>query len=667
MEQSENFRYEAERFDEYRIMRFQVPGFDQLPLRQKELLYYLYEAALAGRDILWDQNYKHNLFIRRTFEAIIDNYRGNRNTEDFKKFMDYVKQVWFSNGIHHHNSTEKIIPGFSEDYFKELILDSHDFLKREKKQTLSFPLRDNQNMGALLRKAASIIFKPERDAKRVNLDASVDMVKHSANNFYENVTQKDVEEYYEKITDKNESNPVSYGLNSKIIKEDGHVKEKIWKAEGMYSEAIKKIIFWIEKALNVTETEQQKLSLEKLIEFYKTGNLKTFDEYSILWVKDIISQIDIVNGFIEVYGDPLGKKGTFESVVSVRDEEATQRALLISRNAQWFEDHAPIQDEYKKSKVKGVTAKVINVVVESGDCSPTTPIGINLPNADWIREKHGSKSVTLGNIMHAYEQVSKDSGAIEEFAYSEEEIKLSKTYGELASILHTDLHEILGHGSGQVKRGIADPSETLKNYASTLEEARADLFALYYIYDEKLLELGLIPTLDVGKAEYNGYIRSGLMVQLVRINVGKNIEEAHMRNRQLIAQWVYEKGKTDHVIEKKMKDGKTFFVVNNHEKLKMLFAELLKEIQRIKSEGDYEAGKNLVETYGVKIDLGIHCEVLERWKRLNIPKYSGFLNPKLIPIKENEKIVDVIIEYPSDFTEQMMEYAKNYSFLPTYN
>ncbi len=663
----DQFSYEAERFGEYRILRFQVHGFEKLSIQQKKLAYYLYEAALSGRDILWDQHYKHNLFIRRTLEAIIDNYKGDTSTEKFSKFMDYTKQVWFSNGIHHHHSTEKIIPQFPVEYLKELILNSFDFLKIKKKKTLKFPLKEKQHIGSLLKKIIPLIFDPAIDSKRVHLVSDVDMIVHSANNFYENVTQSEAEEFYRNFSNEDNCEPVSVGLNSKLLKENNQVIEKIWKLNGMYSDAIEKIIFWLEKAKQIAETQPQSLALENLIQFYQTGDLKTFDEYSILWVNDTVSAIDVVNGFIEVYGDPLGKKGTFESVVSIRDEDATMRSNIISKNAQWFEDHAPIQKEYKKTNVKGVSAKVINIIVESGDCSPTTPIGINLPNADWIRQKHGSKSVTIGNIMHAYDQVSKNSGAIEEFAFSNEEIRLSKQYGELAGIIHTDLHEILGHGSGQLKKGVPDPSETLKNYASPLEEARADLFALYYMMDEKLVELGLIPTKDVGKAEYNSYIRSGLMVQLVRIELGKNLEEAHMRNRQLIAAWVFEKGLSSNVIQRLNKNNKTYYIINDYDKLRLLFGDLLHEIQRIKSEGDYEAGKTLVEHYGVKINPEIHVEVLERWEKLNLPKNTGFLNPRLIPIFEKDEIIDVKIEYPSDFTEQMMDYAKNYSFLPTYN
>ena len=657
--------YEVERFDDFRILKFDIPGFEKLSLKEKELLYYLYEAALSGRDIIWDQNYKHNLFIRRTLEAIIDNFKGDRSTEDFTKFHNYLKQVWFSNGIHHFNSTEKIKPQFPIDYFKELILNSYDFLKIKQKNTLKFPLRKSQNIGALLKKIIPLIFDMEKDLKRVNLDLTNDLIKCSANNYYEGVSQKEAEEYYNSKGNKN--NAESFGLNSKLVKEGGKIFEKTWKVDGMYSKAIEKIVYWLNKALEVTENKEQYESLKKLIEFYKTGDLKTFDEYSILWVKDISSKIDVVNGFIEVYGDPLGKKGSFESVVSIRDEEATKRSLIISENAQWFEDNAPIDDEYKKQNVKGITAKVINVVVESGDCSPVTPIGINLPNADWIREKHGSKSVSIGNIMHSFEQVSKNSGAIDEFAYSEEEIKLSKQYGELASILHTDLHEILGHGSGKLKQGVADPSETLKNYASTLEEARADLFALYYLYDKKLIELGLIPTIDVGKACYNSYIRGGLLVQLARIEKGKQIEESHMRNRQLIAKWAFEKGLNENVIEMIIKNGKTFFVVNDYNKLRNLFGQLLKEIQRIKSEGDFETGKFLVENYGVNIDSKIHEEVLNRWADLKLPKYSGFINPILVPIFNENKIIEIKIEYHSNFTDQMKYYAKNYSILETYN
>lgn len=651
------FKVQTEQFADLRILRYRIPGFDDLPVVKKELLYYLYEAALSGRDIIWDQNFRHNLLIRKTLENIVKTYSGDRNTPAWKQFLVYAKRVWFSNGIHHHNSMDKMVPTISTAYFNDLIRNSNQLYFNEIAGDV-----DN-----LLKLLIPVLFDENIASKRVVQDEGVDLVLASANNFYENVTQDEVEEFYGKLVNPDDSRPISYGLNSRLVKKDGHIAEQIWKAGGMYSAAIEKIVFWLKKAIAVTESEKQKAALNKLVEFYETGNLKCFDEYSVLWLNDTETDIDVINGFIEVYGDPLGRKATFESVVSIKDSEATRRAQTISDNAQWFEDHSPTHPAYKKENVKGVTARGINVVVESGDCSPSTPIGINLPNADWIRAEHGSKSVTINNIMQAYDEASREAGAIEEFAYSEEEIELAKKWGMLASNLHVDLHEIVGHGSGKLKDGVANPSETLKSYASTLEETRADLFALYFAIDEKLVHLGLMPDISVGKAEYNSYIRGGLMIQLVRVEPGKNIEESHMRNRQLIAAWAYEKGKPDNVIEKKVKNGKTFFVVNDHEKLRNLFGTLLCEVQRIKSEGDYEAGKNLVENYGVKVDQEIHGEVLERWKKLGIAPFSGFINPCLVPVFQQGELTNVEVFYPDDFTGQMLEYGLNYSFLPVSN
>jgi dipeptidyl-peptidase-3 len=643
------FKIQTEQFADIRILRYQVPGFEELPLKQKELLYYLYEAALAGRDIIYDQNFKHNLFIRRTLEKIFKSYSGKRESKEWKQFETYLKKVWFSNGIHHHYSMDKFLPECPELYFRQLAKDTG----------LAYDIID---------KITPLIFDPKIASKRLVQDEGVDMIKASANNFYENVSQAEAEEFYTKMIDPKDTEPLSYGLNSKLVAENGKLSEKVWKRNGMYHEAIEQVIHWLEKAVKVAENKTQHAALGKLVEFYKTGDLKTFDEYNILWLADIDSKVDVVNGFIEVYGDPLGRKATFESVVSIRDEEATRRAKTVSDNAQWFEDHSPTHPEYKKEKVKGVTAKGINVVVESGDCSPSTPIGINLPNADWIRAEYGSKSVTINNIMVAYDLASRESGAIEEFAYSDEEIRLSKKYGIHASNLHVDLHEIVGHGSGKLKEGVANPSDTLKSYASTLEEARADLFALYYAIDPKLIELGLMPNLDVGKTEYNSYIRGGLMTQLVRVAPGQNIEESHMRNRQLIVKWAYEKGLHENVIEKKIKNGLTYFVVNDHEKLRDLFGQLLREVQRIKSEGDFDAGKKLVETYGVKVDKEIHTEVLERWKKLNIAPFAGFINPKLnAAYNKDGSLKDVLISYPDDFATQMIKYGEKYSLLPDYN
>ncbi|MFP4469361.1 MAG: dipeptidyl-peptidase 3 family protein [Bacteroidales bacterium] len=652
------FRVLTEQFADIRILRYQVPGFDDLPAEHKKLLYYLYEAALSGRDIIYDQNYKYNLLIRRTLENIVKTFRGDRKTPKWEAFMTYVKRVWFSNGIHHHYSMDKFIPETDYEYFRMIAHNS---------DISGFPVGEG-NLEALLAKLEPLMFDPETDAKRVVQDEDKDMVEASANNFYENVTQKEVEEFYNKLSDPSDPRPVSWGLNSKLVKENGRIQEKVWKWNGMYSQAIEKVMFWLEEALTVATTDAQRQALEKLLEFYKTGELKKFDEYSILWLSDTESPIDVINGFIETYGDPLGRKATFESVVYMRDEEATRRAKTISDHAQWFEDHSPTDKKFKKEKVTGVTARGINVVVESGDCSPSTPIGINLPNADWIRAAYGSKSVTINNIMQAYDEASKESGAIEEFAWSDEEVALSRKYGMLATNLHVDLHEIVGHGSGKLLPGVGNPSDTLKNYAATIEEARADLFALYYAIDDKLIELGLMPERAVGIAEYNGYIRGGLLTQLVRVEPGKNLEESHMRNRQLIAAWAYHHGKTRQVIEKRVRDAKTYFVVNDHDKLRELFGELLKEIQRIKSEGDFDAAKKLVETYGVKVDREIHEEVLGRWKKLKIAPFAGFINPRLIPVfNANGEMQDVKIEYPDDFAMQMLEYGDKYSYLPEYN
>ncbi|RMG82984.1 MAG: dihydrofolate reductase [Bacteroidetes bacterium] len=655
--QNEEFKYLAEQFADLKIIRYRVPGFEELTPQQKELAYYLYEAALAGRDIMWDQNFKHNLKIRRTLEAIFENFKGDKSSEDWKNFEIYTKRVWFSNGIHHHYSNEKFEPEFSQEFFKNAAMSVKEHL----------PLDENETAEQLLEKITPVIFDKTIAPKKVNLNPEDDLVLTSAVNFYEGVTQKEVEDFYGKMTDPNDPHPISVGLNSKVIKDKGEIKERVWKVGGMYSPAIEKIVYWLEKAITVAENDQQKKALELLVKYYKTGDLKTWDEYNIAWVNDTNSVIDVVNGFIEVYNDPLGYKGSYESVVSFKDKVATKRIATIGANAQWFEDHSPIPDEYKKEKVKGISAKVITVIVEAGDASPSTPIGINLPNANWIRAEHGSKSVNLGNIVEAYEQAAKGGGALEEFYYSEEEIKRQKEYGSLADKLHTDMHEVIGHASGKLKPGVKTPKETLKNYSSTLEEARADLVALYYLMDPKLIEIGVMPSLEVGKAAYDDYIVNGLMRQLVRLKPGEQLEEAHMRNRQMVAKWVYEKGKADNVIEKKTKDGKTYFVINNYEKLRTLFGELLREIQRIKSEGDYQAGKYLVETYGVKVDPELHKEVLARWEKLNIAPYGGFINPVLKPVMENGRIVDVKIEYPEVFSEQMLYYAKKYSLLPNYN
>ncbi|MFH1320740.1 MAG: dihydrofolate reductase [Bacteroidota bacterium] len=654
----EEFVYLTEQFADIKILRYQVPGFEELDLKNKELLYYLYQAAHSGRDIIWDQNYKHNLLVRRTLEAIVRTYSGNKGTENYQKFMEYTKRVWFSNGIHHHYSTKKIMPEISIVYFAELIRYTEED---------ELPLCPGETKDSLFTIITPIIFDPKIDAKRVNLSPSADPVAQSANNYYEGVTNDEVEAFYKKISGKNDPTPISYGLNSKLIKENGQIREKVWKIGGMYTEAIEKIVFWLKKASSVTENDNQKEALDKLIEYYETGDLKIFDEYNIAWVKDTSSIIDVINGFIETYGDAIGYRGAFESVVSIKDVESTKRMTAISEEVQWFEDNSPIMDEHKKKNVVGISAKVITVVAGSGDASPSFPLGINLPNANWIRKNYGSKSVNLGNIVRTYVEFGRESGFIDEFAYSQEEINIAKDYEALGSNLHTDMHEVIGHASGQINNGVGTPKETLKSYASTLEEARADLVALYYLMDEKLIDIGVMTSLDVGRASYDKYIRNGLMTQLARLEPGDDLEQTHMRNRQLIAKWVYEKGKHDKVIEKKIKNGKTYFVINDYFKLRKLFGQLLRKIQRIKSEGDYQSGFSLVENYGVKIDPDLHKEVLARYKKLNIPPYTGFINAKLIPVYEGEKIVDVKIKYPVDFTEQMLYYAKEFSFLPTYN
>ncbi|MBN1187571.1 MAG: dihydrofolate reductase [Bacteroidales bacterium] len=655
-EQNDDFQFFVEKFADIKIMRYQVPGFEELTLQQKKLIYYLSEAALAGRDIIFDQCGKYNLAIRRTLEAIYETYSGDRNTDDFKNFEIYLKRVWFSNGIYHHYSSDKFTPGFSKEYFSQLI---------EKTDSTKLPVTNSQSVKALMDIILPVIFDPEVLPKRVCSDTKVDIVKNSAVNFYENVTEKEAVDFYEKMKDPNDSTPISYGLNSKLVKENGKLVEKIYALNGMYGQAIEKINYWLEKAAGVAENDQQKAVIQKLIEYYKTGDLKTFDDYSVLWVEDLDSRIDFVNGFIENYEDPLSLKATWEGLVNFKDIEATKRTEIISSNAQWFEDHSPIEDRFKKKEVKGVSAKVITAAILAGDCYPSTPIGINLPNADWIRKDYGSKSVTIENITFAYDQVSLKSGFLEEFASGPEEIELIRKYGSLTDNLHTDLHECLGHGSGQLLPGVS--GDALKNYASPLEEMRADLFGLYYLMDDKLIELGLVPDKEAPKAEYLSYIRNGLMTQLVRIEEGKDVEQAHMRCRQTISRWCYEKGKADNVIEEFKKDGKTYYKINDFEKLRSLFSELLQEVQRIKSEGDYEAGKNLIETYGITFDRDLHKEVLARYKKLDLAPYGGFLNPKYELVEKDGEIIDVKISYPDNYPEQMIYYSKEYSFLPTWN
>ena len=654
----EEFKYFSEKFADLQILRYRVPGFEELTLKQKILLYYLYQAALSGREIIYDQNYKHNLTIKRTLEAIIRSYTGDRSTDDYQKFIVFAKRFWFSNGIHHHYSNQKFLPEFSEEYFAELVKNSSEE---------RFPFTGTETQDEFIARLTPILFDPTVDTKKINRDPDADLIVTSANNYYEGVTQREVEEFYSEKIDKNDPEPIAYGLNSKLVKKERGLTEKTWKVGGMYTNAIEQMVYWLEKAIEVTENEKQKAALLKLKEFYETGNLRTFDEYSILWVQDTESKIDVINGFIETYGDALGFRGAFESIVSFVDPEATKRIAAIGNEAQWFEDNSTIMDEHKKKNVTGISATVITVVVESGDASPSTPIGINLPNPNWIRANYGSKSVSLGNIIYSYDESAKSSGMLEEFGFSEEQNEIERTYGILGSNLETDMHEVIGHASGIINEGVGTPKETLKNYGSVIEEARADLVAMYFLLDPKLVEIGVMPNLGAGRAEYLAYIRNSLMWQLRRIKLGDDIEQSHMRNRQMIAMWVYEKGHSENVIEKVISDGKTYYVIRDFEKLRELFGQLLRETQRIKSEGDYEAAKDLVETYGVKVDYKLHKEVLERYNKLNIAPYAGFINPRLVPVFEGEKIVDVKIEYPDDFENQMMEYADDYSFLPNYN
>jgi len=648
---AQDFKWQIDQFADLRILRYQVPGFDELPLAQKELIYYLSEAALCGRDIITAQNYKHNLTIRRILDAIVEGYKGDRTDPQWEKFMVYTKRVWFSNGIHHHYATDKFIPGFTTDYFAMLIKES---------EGVEFPLAKGQTIGDLIAFLQPVIFDPTVDAKKVSQDSTKDLVTESAVNFYAGVTQEEVEKYYQRIRDENDPTPISYGLNSRVVKKNGKVVEEIAYLNGLYGPAIEKIIYWLEKAAGVAENDQQRKVIEKLIEYYQTGDLEKFDEYNILWVDDVGSRVDFINGFIEVYSDPMGMKGSWESVVNFKDLAATKRTETIAANAQWFEDNSPTDPRFKRKEVKGVTAKVITAAMLGGDSYPSTPIGINLPNANWIRRTHGSKSVTLENITYAYDQASLGSGFGKEFSYSEEILERTKKYGAQAGNLHTDLHEVLGHASGQLLPGVSP--EALKNYHSPIEEARADLFALYYFIDEKMVELGLLPNLDAAKAVYDNNIRNGLMTQLTRIQPGKTIEQAHMRSRALVSHWVYEKGKPENVISEKIKDGKTYFVINDYQKLRQLYGDLLVEVQRITSEGDYETARDLVETHGVQVDQELHKEVLERYSKLNLAPYGGFINPVYTPVIENGRIVDVKIVYPDDYVKQMLRYGKDYSF-----
>ena len=656
---SKAFNYMVDKFADLEILRYQVPGFESLSLKQQQLLYHLSEAALMGRDILFDQNGRYNLAIRRTLEAIYTDYKGDRENPEFKALETYLKRVWFSSGIHHHYALDKFQPEFSAEFFMNCL---------HQVDASKLPLQKGENVDQLLAKLARVMFDPSVMPKRSVQSGDADLILASSNNYYGGgINQQEVEAFYAQMKQGQDTiAPISYGLNSRLVKENGEVKEQVWKVGGLYGEAIEHIVTELQAAIPFAENDAQKAIIEKLIAYYQTGDLKTFDAYSILWVEDTASEVDFVNGFIETYGDPLGMKASWESTVNFINKEATTRTKIISDNAQWFEDHSPVDARFKKEEVKGVSAKVITVAMLGGDCYPATPIGINLPNADWIRRDHGSKSVTIENITEAYDKAAQGNGFGEEFIWSDTERTLIKQYGFQSDNLHTDLHECLGHGSGKLLPG-TDP-DALKAYSSTLEEARADLFALYYMADAKITELGLLPNEEAYKAAYYKYIMNGLMTQLVRIELGKDVTEAHMRNRQLIAKWAYEQGKADKVIEIAERDGKHYIVVNDYAKLRELFGKLLAEVQRIKSEGDYAAGKALVENYGVKVDPTLHKEILERYTKLNLAPYKGFVNPQMKEVKNAKgEVTDIVLDYSEGYAEQMLRYSRDYSFLPTYN
>lgn len=654
--EQQNFRFKVEQFADLSILRYQVPGFEKLSLKQKALVYYLSQAALSGRDIIFDQNGKYNLAIRRTLEAAIQSYKGDTTVPEYRHLVVYTKRVWFSNGIYHHYSGDKFVPGFSEQYFRSVINQSDLAL---------LPLSSGQSVDDLLNVICPVMFDPTILPAKVYQRPDKDLVANSASTFYEGVTEKDVERYYRTIKKAGDATPPSYGLNSKLVKENGTISERVWKIGGMYGDAIQRIVFWLEKAATVAENDGQRGVIDALISFYTTGDVRAFDDYSIKWLQDTSSHVDFVNGFIETYNDPLGMRGSWEALVNFKDVGATRRATTIVENAQWFEDNSPVDARFKKKEVKGVSAKVITVAQLGGDCYPSTPIGINLPNADWIRRVYGSKSVTLENITYAYDRATAGSGLLDEFSHSKEDADLVRKYSNVADNLHTDLHECVGHASGQLLPGVSPGA--LKNYGAPLEEARADLFALYYMMDPRIVELGLLPNEDAAKAAYLVQIRVGLLTQLARIELGKDIEQAHLRNRQLIARWCLEKGKPDNVIELVKKENKVVFRINDFSRLRQLFGDLLKEVQRIKSEGDYEAGKALVETYGVKVDHELHREVLERYATLNISPYSGFINPDIQAVERDGVVVDVVVSYPEDYMQQMLGYSKSYSFLPTWS
>ncbi|MGV9011372.1 MAG: dipeptidyl-peptidase 3 family protein [Flavobacteriales bacterium] len=645
---TDSFKWEADQFGDTRVLRYQVPGWEQLSLQQKTLAYYLTMAGLSGRDIMWDQNYSRNLEVRKALESILRDYKGGRSGTEWEKFMLYAKQVFFSNGIHHHYGMDKFMPEFPRTYLDSLVAQSGATLSKE---------------------TADILFDPTLDAKKVSLDKDKDVVLASAVNFYgDDINAKEVEAFYAAKEVKGDSTPVSWGINSKLVRgADGKLMEQIWKVGGMYSGALTEMNKWLGKAKEVAENPQQAKAIGLLMDYYNTGDLKTWDDFNVAWAQDTTSTVDFINGFVEVYNDPLGKRGSFESVVEVTDPVATKKMEVIQQHAQWFEDNSPLLPQHKKKSVVGITYRFINTCGEAGDAAPSTPIGVNLPNADWIRKDVGSKSVSLGNIIDAYD-LSSGASSLKEFCYDSAEVARAEKYGSVAGKVHTALHEVIGHASGQIEPGVAGTDVTLKTYASTLEEGRADLVALYYMMDPKLVEWGVMPTLDAGKAEYDSYIRNGLMVQMRRLKLGNQVEESHMRNRQWVSAWAFEKGQPDSVIVKVVRNGKTYFHIRDYDKLRTIFGELLREVQRIKSQGDYTAGHDLVENYGVKVDAALHAEVLKRAENIKTAPYSGFIQPRLVAVEDaNGKITDVKVEYPDDFIQQMLEYGKKFSFLPIKN
>lgn len=642
-ESEDSFEYKVDQFADLAILRYQIPGWEELTLKEKELVYYLTQAGLAGRDIMWDQKYRHNLEIRSALENIYRNFNGNKNSDNWNAFEVYLKRIWFSNGIHHHYSNDKMRPGFSKEYFDNLLISTNTILTAN---------------------AYEVIFN-DKDSKMVDKTKGVDNVFKSAVNFYgPNITTEDVVSFYESKKQPDPTKPLSFGLNSKLVKEDGEMKEVVYKADGLYGESISEIIKWINKAVDVAENKPQGDALKILAEYYRTGDLKTWDDYCVAWTKATEGNIDYINGFIEVYNDPLGLRGSYENIVQINDFDMSRKMSVLSENAQWFEDNTTLMEEHKKSKVVGVSYKTVNVAGEAGDASPSTPIGVNLPNANWIRASVGSKSVSLGNIKNAYNNAG-SSGRLKEFVNDEEEYELELQYGALADNMHTALHEVIGHASGQLMPGVGTPSETLKTYRSTMEEGRADLLALYYVYNSKIQELGLVDDWKaVGKASYDGYIRNGMMTQLIRLNLGDDVEQAHMRNRKWVSEWVYKNGLKDNVIEKISRDGKTYFNINDYDKLRVLFGKLLRETQRIKSEGDYDAAEKLVEGFGVKVDQDLHAEILKRNKKFKGAAYSGFVNPELIPVyNEENKLIDIEVKYVNSFVYQMLQYSDRFGFL----